>query len=85
MSFASLRYALIVARSLNESGEPNEEYVRGQVTLIMDLFGIRTAGDSSYDTVTEVITSRLSLETSIAIINANNRRARELEERKKNA
>ncbi len=85
MSFASLRYALIVARSLNEPGEPNEEYVRGQVTLIMDLFGIRTAGDSSYDTVTEVITSRLSLETGIAIINANNRRARELEERKKNA
>jgi len=43
------------ARSLSEPGEPNAEYVRGQVNLIMDVTGLG-GYDEIYDILTSVIT-----------------------------
>lgn len=48
---------LTVARDLNEPGEVNAEYVRGQVNLITDVFGL--AGiDWMYDDLTNAVTWR---------------------------
>ena len=79
---ASLRHALIAARNLTEKEEVNEEYVRGQVNLIMDLFGV-CPDYVTYTAVSEVITHDISVETGIAIINASNRRLKEIEAKRK--
>lgn len=49
--------ALEAARALNEPGEINAEYVRGQANLICDMFGLLPAGEW-HDLVTRVITHR---------------------------
>lgn len=51
-----LHTAILLARDLTEPGEPNHEYIRGQVNLIMDMFGLNgDYSDDNYRELTDVI------------------------------
>jgi hypothetical protein len=79
----SLRRALIVTERVNR-GEDDNSRTDVRAGLLIDLFGLPNDDiDSCYTAVTEVITSRISLEAGILMINAAARRLREIEERKK--
>lgn len=56
----TLAQAVQAARNLNEPGEENSEYVRGQANLIADLYGPLDA-ETMTGLLTEVITSRRDL------------------------
>lgn len=56
ISIATLALLLTTARDLTERGEPNAEYIRGQVNLIMDAGGDNPAEhDWLYDAMTSYI------------------------------
>lgn len=68
---ATASYLLTVARDLSDAGEPNNEYIRGQVNLIMDAVGL-SGDDRFYEWFTDVIAHRDDLPTARTIrINAN--------------
>jgi hypothetical protein len=62
----NLQVLLNAARNLTEPAEPNPEYVRGQVNLIMDAWGLGL-GDSAaaYELVTAAIEGKISVETAV--------------------
>lgn len=62
-----LRDALRLARELTEPGEPNREYIRGQVNLISDLFGFPSDG-ATYDLLTSAISHEITVDQAIAAI-----------------
>jgi hypothetical protein len=55
MKLEDLALLLETARNLNEPGEVNGEYVRGQANLICDVSGVPFAGDVISDMVTRYI------------------------------
>lgn len=59
-----LRTALEIARDLTEPGEINNEYVRGQVNLISDLFGL--PGDDYGDLITEAIGHTMTIDQAMS-------------------
>lgn len=68
---ASLRAALRVARDLTEPDDPNGEYIRGQVNLIVDTFGLYAAGsggvtDECQAIVTSVILREITVEAGLS-------------------
>ena len=71
---ATANFLLTTARELTEPGEPNNEYIRGQVNLIMDAVGL-SGDDRFYEWFTDVIAHRDDLPTARTIrIQANARR-----------
>lgn len=58
---------LHTARNLSEPEEPNAEYIRGQVNLIQDLYGLN-GNDVIYDTLTSAISYEISVEAALTII-----------------
>jgi hypothetical protein len=62
-----LALLLQAARDLNEAGEYNEEYVRGQANLIQDVTGL-LPGDEFDDIVIAVIMHRMTVEEGLAEI-----------------
>ena len=58
---------LTVARELNEPGEVNEEYVRGQAELIMDACGL-LPHEAYRNDVTMVITHMVTVERAVRLI-----------------
>jgi hypothetical protein len=64
---ADLRRALEAARELTEPDEPNAEYIRGQVNLIMDTFALYTdALDDAYEIITSVITHGITVDAGLS-------------------
>jgi hypothetical protein len=63
---ATANYLLAVARDLTEPDEPNAEYIRGQVNLIMD--AVNLSGDHRvYEWFTAIISHREELPTARTI------------------
>lgn len=62
-----LTHALRAARDLTEPDEINHEYVRGQMNLICDMFGLSVVGlgDWVQDDITGAITSREAVNTVV--------------------
>lgn len=54
---ATVSRLLTVARDLTEPGDPNHEYIRGQVNLIMDAADL-SSDDNAYQWFTRVINHR---------------------------
>lgn len=50
----TLANMIMVARDLTEPGEPNTEYIRGQVNLITDMYGL-SGNDEVHDLITSII------------------------------
>jgi hypothetical protein len=68
----SLRTALENARLLTEPDEVNTEYVRGQVNLISDAFGLGRDGasDDAYEIITSAITHKITVDAALSELTA---------------
>jgi hypothetical protein len=62
-----LKRALRIARDLTEPGEVNNEYVRGQMNLICDLYGL-LGQDGDGEIVTAVIAHQMSVKAGIKLL-----------------
>lgn len=62
VTLESLLRLVETARCLSEPGEPNNEYVRGQVNLINDYAGLPGEADCYYRLLTDVITHKITVE-----------------------
>lgn len=58
----TVRHVLETARELNEPGEVNAEYVRGQANLISDLFGLAPNGLETGDLLIAAITHVITVD-----------------------
>lgn len=67
---ASLRRVLEAARDLTEPGEPNAEYIRGQVNLISDsftlIYGRAWESDEVYDILTRAIMHGITVDAALS-------------------
>jgi hypothetical protein len=73
----TLRHTLLAAVSVYSNEDADGEWVTGQARLIIEMFSI-PENDSTWDTLAEMITGKLSLETGIGVLNAHARRHAEL-------
>jgi hypothetical protein len=67
-SFTRIMRALDLARDLNEPGEVNEEYARGQVNLIVDMAGLPFGMDNYGGAFTAYITHGVTRERMLFLI-----------------